>query len=200
MRVNKVLPGAAIELSVQVLRNGNGETGEAANTKVCVQRLSDGYYLKWIDSTWTTPFAAADHEVAMTERATGSGSGEAGYYYKAWTVPLAFETYRVSYFNTTYVLDEAEEVIADEQLMAEQANLKYAISYDFTTYYLNDGPPRTPAAVMLFWNADRPLAGDPIAWRYIYTSAGAKPSNTSEVALCDRLNLWAEGSPPTTPS
>jgi hypothetical protein len=63
---------------------------------------------------------------------------------------------------------------------------QYSISFDFGTY---------TKAVVLYWDKDRPLTGNPDAWRYCYTSTGANPSSVAEIAQCDRLKYWADGVP-----
>lgn len=64
---------------------------------------------------------------------------------------------------------------------------RYAIAFDFTTY---------SKAVMLFYSVSRPFgATDPVAWCYIYTANGTKPSNTSETVIRDVVKNWADEQP-----
>jgi hypothetical protein len=85
-----------------------------------------------------------------------------------------------------YIMGSSDNADHDTQIDLIDAALRMAIEYDFTTY---------SKAVILFYEDDRPLAGDPSYWAYVYTAAGGKPSTASEITKRDRLKTWVSGAP-----
>jgi hypothetical protein len=63
---------------------------------------------------------------------------------------------------------------------------KFSIEYDLSTY---------TKAVMLFYDEDRTISGDPVYWCYVYNTTGGKPASIAEIAKRDRVKIFADVEP-----
>lgn len=158
--------------STQVLSNNEGVTGQTV--KFVIKRLSDNTY--WTGAAWGV---ATDLSCSETDSTNFPGE----YTYTLAGTQIQDGVEYITQFKITsgiYAFNFVERFVGEYDLQ------KLALTYNFTTY---------SKAVILWYDMDAPLSGDPVYWAYVYNSVGGNPSTAAQITTKDRTIRWTTAQP-----